>query len=342
LLWNQARGFRWLMCSNRHWTWLTPVPAGEIEFTKRKRHLARGTQLFKEYQTVYATTDFVLGECYWKVEVGEQARASEYIAPPESLNLDENDNEVTVTHGVLLPATEVARIFGLKQRLPEPTMQAPAQPNPFKPKAVEAWTWSGIWALALVCVIMAFSLLGNTSVLHREDFSVPAGTAPASPESQSFSQAFTIPEKMPLKVTLLAPTLDNAWQGVSVDLVEEATGEVISVYAEASHYSGVEGGEHWSEGARSVSKQTSEVPPGSYVLRVTPTFEPGHASAFSVSVAADDGAGVGIPLLIFGLLVLIPLYYSIRSGSFETERWNEAVFQSQPGVSTFPHAANES
>jgi hypothetical protein len=57
-----------------------------------------------------------------------------------------------------------------------------------------------------------------------------------------------------------------------------------------------------------------------------------------VKVAADDGAGLACPLFIFLMLLAAPLYYSLRANGFETSKWNDAVFQTSPGVSTFPYA----
>ena len=48
-----------------------------------------------------------------------------------------------------------------------------------------------------------------------------------------------------------------------------------------------------------------------------------------------------VMLLMFILLLLAPLYYSLRSNSFETQKWNDAVFQPAPGISTFPYAKND-
>ena len=38
---------------------------------------------YKVYQDAKATVEFVAGEFYWKVQVGETVRAVDYIAPPE-------------------------------------------------------------------------------------------------------------------------------------------------------------------------------------------------------------------------------------------------------------------
>lgn len=341
LLWNQQAGFRWLMNSNGHWTFLTPIAAGDVGLSFRKATWSgKG---FKAYQQVFAVTDYVAGECYWQVTVGEQAKASEYVEPPESINCDETDNEATFTHGQMLSADEVKQAFRVKANMPVAQGIAPAQVNPHKAKLGSQFAWAGIWSAVFIALLIAFSAIGDTREFLRTTFTVPPGVKPGTPESQQFSQPFTIDKKVPLDVEFEAPGLDNAWLAVQLDLVNEDTGEVVSVSPEASYYQGIDDGERWSEGSRSNSKQTAEVDPGKYVLRATPTFEQpsGMPRDYLVVVKADSGVGVCCPFFIFLLLFAGPLVTALRSSSFETRRWNEAVFQTSPGVSTFPYAKQE-
>lgn len=339
LLWNADAGFRWVMHSTGHWTWLRPVPAGEVALSFR---LAKyGGQSFKGYQEVFAVTDYVVGECYWTASVGEVAKAAEFIAPPFSVNLDQTENEATFTHGVLVDSAVLAKAFGLKAKLSPPVGIAPAQVNPFRAKAAEAWTWAGLWGAAMLALVIVFSAVGHSDTYYQGHFSVPPGAPSASPESQRFSDVFEVKHKVPLEVQVSAPNLSNNWLGVSVDLVNEATGEVIAVYGEPSYYSGTEGGESWSEGSTSTSLQTDVVDPGRYLLRATPSFDAGRAVDYSVTVKADDGPGACCPLVVFVFLLLAPLYYSLRASSFETQKWNDAVFQSAPDVSSFPYAKSD-
>jgi LSD1 subclass zinc finger protein len=339
LLWNKTEGFRWLMHSAGHWTWLKPIPAGEVALSFRMAKY--GGQSFRGYQEVFVGTDYVAGECYWQVTAGERAVAREYIEPPKSINVDQTSNEATCTLGVMIEGELVAKTFGLKKKLNPAVGIAPAQVNPFSAKSTETWTWAAIWGAVLLVLIIAFSMLGTTEQYYSGAFSVPRGVAPGSPESQRFSEPFEVKKSVPLEVTVNAQGLSNNWLGISIDLVNEKTNEVISVYAEPSYYSGTTDGESWSEGSNTQSKSTDVVDQGTYVLRTTPTFEPSRETDYSVMVSADDGAGLGCPLFLFILLLVLPLYYALRANAFETAKWNDAVFQSSPGVSTFPYAKND-
>jgi LSD1 subclass zinc finger protein len=341
LLWNREQGFRWLMNSNGHWTFLTPIAAGDVGLAFRKA--TWNGKGFKAYQSVYVVTNYVAGECYWEVSVGETAKASEYVEPPESINSDETENEVVFTHGLMLGPDEVKQAFGLKASMPVPQGLAPAQVNPHKAKMASQWAWAGIWSVVFIALLIGFSVIGDTRQFAKVSFTVPPDVKSGSPESQAFSEPFVIDKKVPLEFEFEAPSLDNTWLAAQLDLVNEETGEVIQVSPEASYYSGVDDGERWSEGSRSASKQTAEVDPGRYVLRATPMFDAPSSfpREFLVTVKADSGVGLCCPFFVFVLLFAGPLFTAWRSSSFETRRWNDAVFQMVPGVSTFPFAKQE-
>lgn len=339
LLWSRDHGFRWLMDSNGHWTWLAPLPAGECSFAIRE--VKYGGERFRQFQSVYVTTEFVVGECYWQVNAGDVAIAEEYVAPPRSINVDRTEAEATVTLGTLLEPEAVREAFKLKKKLRTPSGIAPAQVNRRRQQAGEAWTWSLVWSGVLVALALVFMAMGSTESYWQGDFlPPPQGVAPASPEAQQFSEPFEVKDRVPLAVKVEAAGLTNNWLGVSVDLVNETTGEVIEVYAEPSYYFGGSGEDAWSEGSRDVTRTTDVVDKGRYIVRVTPHFEPSRPSAYRVLVRADDGPGY-CPLVFIVLLLLYPLLLTLSSSSFETRKWNDAVFQSSPGVSTFPYASDD-
>jgi LSD1 subclass zinc finger protein len=325
LLWNQRRGFRWLMHQNGHWTWLSPVAAGELAFVDGRVKCAGET--FRAYQAVYATTEYVMGECYWQVRSGEVALATEFISPPNSINVDQTDHEATVTYGTLVDAAVLEKAFSLRKKLPPRKGLASAQVNQHLVKSREAWTWAVIWGLVLVGLMFVFSVMGNTDVYFNGRFEIPPQAASGSPEAQQFSEPFDIKASVPLEIIVSDRSLANSWVGVSVDLVNIQTNEVIAVYGEPSFYSGVDEGERWSEGSALVSQSTDVVEAGRYLVRVTPTFDAAHPEGFTVMVRADDTVGFCGPLLILLCLLVLPIYHSMRANEFETAKWNDSVFQ---------------
>ncbi len=92
------------------------------------------------------------------------------------------------------------------------------------------------------------------------------------------SEPFETAKSTNLEATIWAPT-QNTWIGVGTDLISETTGEARSFYLLSDRYSGVDGGESWSEGSQSRSVYVSQVPPGKYVLRLEPESDAGKAPA---------------------------------------------------------------
>ncbi len=136
-----------------------------------------------------AQTDFVLGECYWEVSVGEQAFAWELVAPPKSINVDQTQREATVTLGEMLPRDAVAKAFGLKEPLPYPQGVASAQVNPWKARASSAWRWAAAYAVALIGVFIAFSAMTPSGHYLDTTLTLPPDAKSGSPEAMAFSRA---------------------------------------------------------------------------------------------------------------------------------------------------------
>jgi Domain of unknown function (DUF4178) len=323
LLFNPQAGFRWLMRSDNHWTLLTPIPMGQVSFDGLNA-IFKG-QKYRSFQNVQAVTESVLGECYWRVSVGERASASEYVAPPFSLNFDETAKEITATQGRMLSAKELQEAFSLREPPPGAFGVAPAQVNPFQEKAATLWKWTALWALALGALVLVFAVISNTSQFMQQTFSVPAGASSAAAEAQVFSEPFTVPDNIPVAIEVTAPNLEDNWLGVSVDLVHEESGEVVSVYAETSAYSGFEDGERWSEGSRSATLRTDALKGGSYVLRATPSFDGAKTPPpYTVTVRGDNGPGFCIPCCFWLLLLLPAVITQLRSSNFEKRRWENS------------------
>jgi hypothetical protein len=328
LLYHRDHGFRWLMEFNGHWTFLTPIAAGEVNVSFKQA--AFGGEQYQLYQTVNTTTDYVLGECYWAVSQGERGWAAEYILPPKSINLDRTADEVTFTQGKLLDAAAVKAAFK-PVTMPLASGVASAAVNPWKESAASGWKWAMLWSGLMVVVFIAFATMGSSDVFLKQNFVVPPGVTSASPESMSFSEPFKVPTKTPVEVRVETNGLNNQWLGVQTDLVNEETFEVISLNFELSEYHGVTEGESWAERDLSSTKSTAEIDPGSYRLRFTPSFDPGTQATrdpVAIEVKADP-PGLCCPLMLILLIFCFPIYSSVRSSAFESARWSESAMQPQ-------------
>nr|WP_228531008.1 MULTISPECIES: DUF4178 domain-containing protein [Myxococcaceae] len=328
LLFNRARGFSWLLVSEGHWSHLIPIPAGEVSVRRGSAAHYRGER-YRAFSQVTAVTESVLGECYWEVQAGERAEATDYVAPPHSLSEDATESEVTFSHGTYLTPAQVQQAFGLKEKLPRPRGVGASQPNPGKARARATLRWTGLWAALLLAVqIAAWVRSANAHVLDVVVAVAPDALS-GEPSAMHFSEPFELPRRGPVEVRLES-ALDNDWLGVQGDLVNDATGEVVSFYEELSYYSGRDSDGAWTEGSREGTARLGRLEAGRYVLRTTASFDPTKGPrerSFHVQVV-DDPPPSGTLFLVFLGLLLVPVGFALHgANSFETRRWAESNLQ---------------
>lgn len=168
LLYHQRDGFRWLVDSSGHWSFVTPVAPGEVE--ANAAGASYDGRNYKLYQRCPARVTYVLGEFFWKVAAGETVMVNDYIAPPHILSAEVSlgrresgsgqAQEINFSHGVYVPREEVAQAFGL-DALPGSWQIAAHQPNPVDNKVY------------LLFALFAFVLFGAYRLLVAIR---PAGT----------------------------------------------------------------------------------------------------------------------------------------------------------------------
>ena len=334
LLYNPQVGFRWLVNSDAHWNYVRAVPPGEVTETE-KRASYQGKS-YKIFQDAPAQVESVIGEFYWKVEAGEKVRGVDYVAAPYMLSkevstvyvTDQNDasktrratGEINWSLGTYIPVPQIEKSFSISN-LPRPANVAPNQP--YKHWWVYKY-WIAFILLVLGAAFLTFLLSGST----REVFSQSLTLQPlpnADGTQIFFSEPFELSGWRNIRITGESP-VDNTWVYLEGDLINEETGLVQSFPIDISYYSGVEGGEAWSEGERVDSAYTSSMPGGKYVLRLEGQWEKWQQPAtVAVKIEQNVTRGFNILLALIGLSIG-PIIMGIYHIGFERRRWSESMF----------------
>ncbi|MGB8510848.1 MAG: DUF4178 domain-containing protein, partial [Pyrinomonadaceae bacterium] len=352
LLYNPQHGFRWLVESDGHWSYVQSVPPGEVS-EGDKRATFRGRS-YKIFQDATARAEYVQGEFYWKVTTGELVRAVDYVHAPAMLSKEVSTGgaaggaEINWSYSVYVPVKEVERKF--KVDLPSPT--APVAPNQPFPHAGVYKYWlplvliallagAGVWLTASrakvfdeVYTLQPQPVATATPLLAEgANGAVATFTPVAQPDAAGentqviFSQAFTLAARRNIRVNGFA-NVDNNWLYVEGDLINEETGLVQSFELPIEYYYGVDDGESWSEGGSERSVYLSALPEGRYTLRLEAQWEKwNQALPPQLTVRVEQGEPRILNLLLtLVALSIVPLFVAIRHFSFERRRWADSAF----------------
>jgi hypothetical protein len=133
LLYEPKAGFRWLVYNDRHWSFVSPVDK-PLDISRMARSNVRyDGDNFRIYDRGQAHVRHVLGEFYWKVEVGNSVRTADFISPPRMISFEnsagQESAEIIASVGRYMTTDEVESAFGI-QKLPRPWGIGPIQPAP--------------------------------------------------------------------------------------------------------------------------------------------------------------------------------------------------------------------
>ncbi len=323
LLHHPEQGFRWLVESTGHWSWVSPVTKPPQYQTGLPTTTWNG-ETFTRYSAGSAVTRYVVGEFTWKVKVGETWEIVDFIAPPKMLSRESSHQESTWSLGEYLPAEEVAATFKLDTALRPAVGIAMNQPNPRLENHRKVCR--GFWkflALAVVAQLLWFLILGGRTLLDQRLVFSPQNDEPVT------TQTFQLDGKARNLVLRHDTDLDNNWLGLGLTLVEKGSGRAWVAQTEVAYWHGSDGGESWSEGDRSKELEFRDLAPGTYYFVIDPEIsaeKPVKVTA-RVKVIRDQAAWSNFFFLLI-FLALFPMFSRYRMQAFEAERWKDADFLS--------------
>lgn len=167
----------------------------------------------------------------------------------------------------------------------------------------------------------------SSTTTTSTEWSSTASAPSAKPETSRvvFTKPFRLSGGRNLRIEGFAP-VENNWLYVSGDLVNEETGLVEPFDLPIEYYHGVDGGESWSEGSKSVSRVLSALPAGSYVMRLEGQWAE-NTTPPAVHIRAREGAFLWSHFFLAFLAITIPAVFAgYRFLVFENARWEEASY----------------
>jgi len=326
LLYHPRDGFEWLTQSDGHWNRVRNVPAGDVH--RYRGSAAYDGRTFRKFQQANATVRAVLGECYWKVAIGEVVKATDYICPPQMLSRESTQSisaqEVNWSLGEYVTPREVQAVFDLKEPLPRPLGVGPNEP----------FRHTGVYYLAaafiaIVCLIAAVQAT-RTRTVYETTFNL--APPPGQKTQVFFSDKFELGRMANVCVRVDAPNLINGML-LEGDLVREGDeGHFHPFVLDMGYYSGVDDGEAWSEGSKSDEAFVSSPGKGTYTLRLE--AEPDDVSSSGPLHVKIQQHVVRAWTLILVLLAVtaIPAIVFIYQIYFVTQRWKDSEFSPYRGI----------
>jgi hypothetical protein len=262
LLFNPYHGYRWLVTNGRGWSFgemLTRTPKGP---QIGAGDLYLDNQAYKGFfRNGEAQVDYVLGEFYWRVAVGETVKTDDYVRPGWMLSREANGQEISWTLLQLLDRREIKDAFGVDApRNPWPPL--PHQPSPYGPTLRAALKLS-LAAIAFL-LLLAIVFSGGSTLLER-NLSVPVD---GQTRSYTFGPVQVTRAYQLVAIDATTPGLDNEWVDLEYSLVNRQSQASYDAYGVTERYSGRDSDGDWTEGSRDKTVKIAAVPAGTYDLVV--------------------------------------------------------------------------
>jgi hypothetical protein len=325
--------YRWLVCSDRQWSFVEPLNLADVKRTN-SRASYRGRS-FRHFSGGVARVDGVLGEVYWEVSVGDTVRCDDYVDPPSMLSFESTDGEKLVSLGTYLERSAVETAFGLKQKLPRSPAIGAIQPNPVRAH-LKRW-----WASAALITVLVLGLDAFFHVIHsgrvaysakyplvpiqRAGASAPPGVGTGATNAPIVSDEFELDGwRGNVAVLVSAPALRHGAFDVEGSLVSSTTGAVHPFAVRSSGTSAAD-----VTGSRAIEQATvriGEVPGGRYRLRLDPHSAIVDPNGTFEVVVKRQLAANGKPLAIVILSWIGPIVMSIVAAFVEGARWQKSDY----------------
>ncbi|APV48630.1 hypothetical protein BWI17_02370 [Betaproteobacteria bacterium GR16-43] len=325
LLHNVEQGYAWITEYNGHFSFVKT--AAEIPKETSIMVSSGGPAVrylghtFKHFSRSTASVNYVVGEFYWRVMVGDVARCDDYVDPPLMLSSEATAGDLSWSVGEYVEGPELFKAFALKAKPPKPEGVAPNQPSPHKGKVGRYWMAFGAFVVLAFFAQMLFSTLQSARRPDPVPFAAQAGQT-ARTTSEPFKLGGFGSGRAIVRTTT---NLTDNWLSLDMQLVDADNGRAYALKRSLGFHNvgGVK------DGSKDDVAEIAGVPPGRYTLAIDALSPPGEAGKITGTVQVYRAKVDWSNFWLFtGYLFLWPLGAWLRSRAFETKRWSESDYAS--------------
>lgn len=326
LLFNPYKGFRYLTEYNGHWNFVQVETALPEKLRARAKPAMRfGGVTYLAFDSMIASTVYVLGEFPWRVKRGDSVACQDFIAPPAMLSAESTDGEITWSRAEYMTGAQIWQAFKLPGSPPPAHGIFANQPSTYGNSVASSWgTW--VWLnVVLAALIFFFMIFAPGRVAFSDHYAFAQSIASlrgVKNDSAFVTPAFQLDGRDSNVELSIRTDLDNNWAYFNFALINDKTGQAFDFGREVSYYHDSDG----SDGSRNNSVIVPSVPSGEYYLRVEPEMAPGSPFMRYELELRRNVPNYTFFVLTFLLLLIPPAYVTFRRGSFEAARWRESDY----------------
>jgi len=280
---------------------------------------------FRIFAASPVTTEYALGEFYWKLKVGDVTEVSDYVSPPQILSREHYaaSAETSWSWGEYVTPADLSRALGLEKPLPEPSGVYLNQPNLPRQRlaSIRRTVWLALAALLLIQILYAGS--AARKAVYRGDFRF----VPRQTNATVVTPPFKVEGGMQALRVDLGARVSNSWLELNVDLVDAHDRKVVASFvAPVEYYFGSDSDGAWEEGSPNDTEVLPSVPGGEYYLVIEPS---GSLSVpeipFHLTVTRDVPVWLNF-WLSAAVLLAYPGALAVRGFLFEHARWSQSDY----------------
>jgi len=336
LLFNPYKGFRYLTEYKGHWNFVTPLePMPARLALARRPAVSMDGVVFKHFSGAEAMTSFVLGEFPWRLQAGEKVVCDDFVHPPSVLSSETTQDEITWSRGEYTPAADIWKAFALPGKPVPGRGVYENQPSPYAGKTGGRWVLFFLMLAVLLCLATFFTAFSQNNVVFHDSYHFTTLNN-ADKDASFVTSIFKLDGRTAgLELTVHADVQNN-WAYFNFALINDDTGSAYDFGREVSYYYGSDSDGAWNEGSQTSTVYIPAVPPGHYYFRVEPEMDTAtgpyrKASARYNAMVYEITLRHDVPnyswFWIAALLLLIPPVFStIRARSFEVKRWMQSDY----------------